>query len=214
MTRMDAAHLPWHIYAPGRKAAGYGWAICPTFYECLGGPQLSEMRRPTDFATDAKAGKLPALSIVIPYYNDSQHNGFSLIRGDDWVAKNVAAVMNGRDWRSTAIFITYDDCGCFYDPVTPPAGAGIRVPMVIVSPYARPGFTDHTTAVEASVLAFTEHLFGLTPLSTEDASAYDYAGAFDFSQAPLAPIRLQQRAVPASSVRYMALHPPDPGDPT
>ena len=50
--------------------------------------------------------------------------------------------MSGPEWNSTAIFITYDDCGCFYDEVSPPAGLGIRVPMVIVSPYARPGFTD------------------------------------------------------------------------
>jgi phospholipase C len=214
MTRMDAAGLPWHIYAPGRNAFGYGWAICPTFYECLGGPQAHRVRGPYDFAGDAAEGKLSALSIVIPYYRDSQHNGRSLIQGDDWIAQNVAAVMNGPDWDSTAIFITYDDCGCFYDPVLPPDGAGIRVPMVIVSPYARARFVDHTTALGASMLAFTEHLFGLQPLSTEDANAYDYANAFNFQQTPLGPIPLPQHTVPWSSVVYMAHHPPDPEDPT
>ena len=86
--------------------------------------------------------------------------------------------------------------------------------MVIVSPYAKPRFVDHTVATDASMLAFTEHLFGLSPLSTEDANAYDYAGAFDFSQAPVPPIPLPQHPVPPSSLRYMAEHPPDPTDPT
>src|SRR5205085_325974 len=100
--------------------------ICPTFYECLGSSQADRIRQPPEFAKDAAQGHLPALSIVIPYANDSQHNGFSLIKGDDWIAQNVSAVMNGPDWSSTAIFVTYDDCGCFYDPVPPPAGMGIR----------------------------------------------------------------------------------------
>ena len=67
---------------------------------------------------------------------------------------------------TTAIFITYDDCGCFYDHVPPPPGSGIRVPMVIVSPYAKPAFTDSKAASFASILAFTEHLFGLEPLGS------------------------------------------------
>jgi phospholipase C len=214
MDRMDAAGLPWHIYAPGTHAGGYGWAICPTFYECLGGPQQNAVKRPRDFANDATKGTLPGLSIVIPFYNDSQHNGYSLLKGDNWIATNVSAVMNGPDWSSTAIFIVYDDCGCFYDPVRPPADAGIRVPMVIVSPFAKPRFVDHHIATDASILAFTEHLFGLAPLSTEDASAYDYAHAFDFSQAALPGIALPPHPVPWSSVVYIAEHPPDPTDPT
>ena len=214
MDSMEAARLPWHIYAPGKKNAGYGWAICPTFYECLGGPQADKVRQPHDFARDAAKGTLPSLSLVIPYFNDSQHPGYSLIRGDNWIAQNVAAVMNGPDWDSTAIFITYDDCGCYYDPVRPPEGAGIREPMLIVSPYAKAGFVDHTTALHASLLAFTEHVFGLPPLNAEDANAYDYADAFDFGQSPLAPIELPQHEVPPSSIAYIAKHPPNEDDPT
>ncbi len=214
MDRMDAAGLSWNIYAPGRKSSGYGWSICPTFYECLNGPQAGRVKGPRLFADAAAKGHLSNLSIVIPHPNDSQHNSHSLIQGDNWIAENVTAVMNGPEWDSTAIFIVYDDCGCFYDPVPPPQGAGIRVPMVIVSPYARSRFVDHTVATDASMLAFTEHLFGLQPLSTEDASAYDYSNAFNFSQRALAPIALPQHRVPLSSLRYMASHPPDPNDPT
>jgi phospholipase C len=214
MDSLDAAGLPWHIYAPGKKQSGYGWAICPTFYECLGSTQANKVRGPSAFARDAANGKLASLSIVIPQFADSQHPGYSLMQGDNWIAHNIAAVMNGPDWDSTAIFVTYDDCGCFYDPVRPPKGQGIREPMIIVSPYARPVFVDHTLANHASLLAFTEHLFGLPPLNAEDANAYDYAGAFNFAQAPLAPIALPQHTVPRSSVEYIAAHPPDPNDPT
>jgi phospholipase C len=121
--------------------------------------------------------------------------------------------MNGPDWSSTAIFITYDDCGCFYDPVRPPQGLGIREPMVIVSPYARSRFVDHTDASFASILAFTEHTFGLAPLTDLDATAYDYADAFNFGQPPSPPIELPQHPVPASSLRWIAQHPP-PDDAT
>jgi phospholipase C len=214
MDSMDAAGLKWHIYAPGKRNAGYGWAICPTFYECLGSSQAKKIRQPHDFARDAANGNLASLSIVIPYFNDSQHPGFSLIRGDNWIAKNIAAIMRGPDWSSTAIFVTYDDCGCFYDPANPPPGEGIREPMLIVSPWAKPRFVDHTIASHASMLAFTEHLFGLAPMNQEDANAYDYASAFDFSQAPLPPIPLPQHRVPPSSIRYIAAHPPDTDDPT
>jgi phospholipase C len=135
--------------------------------------------------------------------------------GDDWIAKNVAAVMNGPDWSSTAIFITYDDCGCFYDPVRPPAGYGVRVPMVIVSPWARAHFVDHTPASLASLLAFVEHTFELPPLpGGSDGNAYAFAGSFDFSQRLLRPIPLPQHGVPQSSLDYIAAHPPDPDDPT
>jgi phospholipase C len=86
--------------------------------------------------------------------------------------------------------------------------------MIIISPYAKPGYVDHTTANHASMLAFTEHLFGLPPLTAEDAGAYDYVAAFDFSQQPLAPKPLPLHRVPPSSIRYIAQHPPDPDDPT
>jgi len=215
MDSLEAKGLSWNIFAPGTHGGtGYGWAICPTFYECLGSGQLTHVRSPTRFADVALAGKLPALSIVIPLDQDSQHNSRSLIQGDNWIAQSVQAVMDGPDWASTAIFVTYDDCGCFYDPVAPPRGYGIRVPMVIVSPYARPRFVDRGTASLTSMLAFTEHVFGLPPLGALDASAYDYANAFDFSQSPRPGIVLPIHRVPLSSLVFMANHPADPDDPT
>ena len=124
--------------------------------------------------------------------------------------------MNGPDeWNSTAIFITYDDCGCFYDHVPRRRRAGIRVPMVIVSPYAKPGFVDHARRVVRVDPRL--HRAPVRPGAAEQRrtrNAYDYANAFDFAQRPLPPIPLPQHAVPPGSLRFMQRHPPDPNDPT
>ena len=215
MDTLDAAGLTWKLYTPPPSSGGYGWAICPTFYECLGSDQAKNVKEPTDFAVDAAHGRLPNLSIIVPNPEDSQHNSRSLMQGDNWIAANVNAVMNGADWKSTAIFITYDDCGCFYDPVRPPAGFGVRVPMVIVSPYAKQRYVDHTDASFLSFLAFTEHSFGLPPLpGGREASAYDYRDAFAFDRSPRAARPLPLHRVPRSSMAWLATHHPPEDDPT
>lgn len=121
--------------------------------------------------TDAKGGRLPSLSLVMPVGatgKTSQHKLSSMTEGGNWIGELMNSLMNGPEWGSTAIFITYDDCVCFHDHVAPPAGLGIRVPMVIVSPFARAGFTDSGVASFSSMLAYVEHNFGLRPLSPRD----------------------------------------------
>ena len=217
MDRLDAAGLSWRIYAPGpgspTKPIGYGWAICPSFAECLDGPQSNNVLPSDQVMDDATAGALPSLSLVIPSAANSQHNGASMQRGDNWIGSVVNAVMQGPDWNTTAIFITYDDCGCFYDEVPPPAGLGIRVPMVIVSPYAKPGYTDTNDASFASLLAFTEHAFGLSPLASPDANAYDFSNAFDFLQPLVAAVKLVPHPLPERERAWLRAHPP-PDDAT
>ena len=137
-----------------------------------------------------------------------------MLQGDGWIAEVVNALVAGPQWSSTAVFITWDDCGCFYDHVPPPTGLGIRVPMLIVSPYAKAGYTDSMNASYASMLAYVEHTFGLAPMSSDDATAYDFSNSFDYSQRPLAPIELHPRPVPAWELAWMARHPADESDPT
>lgn len=214
MNRLDGAGLTWKIFAPTFDEGAYGWSICPTFADCLYTDQSQNHVPPDEFVLAAQNGQLPNLSFVIPLGDNSQHNKNSMLVGDNWIGQQVEAVMSGPDWNSTAIFITYDDCGCFYDHVTPPEGMGVRVPMVIVSPYARPGYTDSNVAPFASMLAFVEHTFGLAPMGTEDATAYDYRDSFEYSQEPLPPIPLKQRPVPKWVIQWIKDHPPDPDDPT
>lgn len=135
------------------------------------------------------------------HVDDSEHNGFSITAGDDWIGKIASTLMKSPDWDSSALFITWDDCGCFYDQATPsmnPDGTwqGPREPLVIVSPYVKPGYTDSTSTTFAGILAYVEHNFGLAALGVNDANAYAYANAFNYSQKPLGPIPMVNRRIP------------------
>jgi phospholipase C len=212
--RLDEAGLSWKLYGgSGDPANAYGWTICPIFYECLdpAGTQRANFVRAKAVLSDAAAGNLPSFSILTPCCGNSQHNTNSMARGDNWIGRVVSAIETGPDWSSTAIFITYDDCGCFYDHVDPLAydpSWGVRLPMVIVGPYAKPGFTDPTPATTLSMLAFTEHNFGLKPLSADVTSAYDFSNAFDYTQAPSRGIPMVRTRVPAAERTRLAAHPP------
>ena len=211
---LDAAHLSWRIYGAtqqngggGGLADGYAWSICPTIAECLYSSQKNNLVSSASFQADALRGSLPAFSVVTPggsTFTDSCHNSFSMTACDNWAGSLVSSVENGRDWSSTAVFITWDDFGGFYDQVPPPAGlnangqqAGPRVPLIIVSPYAIPGHTDTRPTTFAGILAYTEHTFGLPALGVNDARAYDLSGAFNYAQAPLKPVHMTARPLPS-----------------
>jgi phospholipase C len=214
MDRLDAAGLTWKLYGASRGQAGYIWSICPSFAECLDTSQDANLVPDAQFTAAATAGTLPSFSVVTPGGPDflnSCHNGTSVTACDNWVGKLVSAVEQGADWSSTAVFITWDDCGCFYDQVPPgtnPDGTaqGPRVPLIIVSPYARPGYTDTTATTFAGILAYTEHTFGLAPLGANDAAAYSYSNAFNYAQRPLNPAPLVYRPLPASAKRIHLTH--------
>jgi phospholipase C len=223
MSRFAEHGRSWRIYgAPGPvNDAGYGWSLCPTFSDCLYDPdQHQHFVDRAELFADFAAGNVADLSFIIPDNDDSQHNSRSMIQGDNYMGEVMNAIMQSPEWESTAVFISYDDAGIFYDHVPPPpshTGAfytGIRVPLLIVSPWANPGYTDSNVATWASMLAFAERAFGIAPLSPIDAAAYDYSEAFDFTQGPLDPIVLRSHPVPPESIRYMREHPPDPNDPT
>jgi phospholipase C len=224
--RLDAARLSWKIYGALKPptpvpARGYQWSICPSLAECLYTSQDNNLVPSSQFVPTAQAGNLPAYSIVVPGTGTipySQHNDTSMAAGDNWISQVADAVMNGPEWRSTALFIVYDDCGCFYDHVRPgvnPDGTsqGPRVPLVIVSPYARAGYTDTTPTTFAGILAYTEHTFGLAPLNANDRSAYDYRNAFDYAQPPLRPAHMAIRPLPPSA-KHIHLTPAMLNDPT
>jgi Tol biopolymer transport system component len=214
MKRFDEAGLSWRLYAPQSNQGGYTWSICPVFAECFFTSESQNFVKNKQFVADVQGGNMPNLSVLIPITRNSTHNKKSMLAGDNWIADQVNAVMASPFWSSTAIFLTWDDCGCFYDPVPPPDGLGIRSPMVIVSPYARPGYTDSTTASYASLLSFIEHRWGLAPMGPDDATAYDYSGAFNFAQRPLAPTHFDTHPIPRWENEWMAKHPVDDEDPT
>jgi phospholipase C len=220
LDELQAAGEPWTLYTGScrqeviasdglkmceRKTAdrSYGWSMCPSIAKCIY-TESGHFAEPDKFLTDAAAGRLPAFSVITPGGNrvgDSEHNGFSMTAGDNWIGQIASAVMHSPEWSSTVLFIAWDDCGCFYDQVPPrinPDGTqeGPRVPLVIVSPYARPGFTDSAATTYAGILAYTENTFGLRPLGPNDANVYPFTNAFNYSQAPLRPVPMVHRAVP------------------
>lgn len=221
MDSLDAAGLTWKLYGASKSQNGYFWAICPSFADCLDTSQDANLVPDSQFLSDAAAGALPNFSVVTPGgsdYANSCHNGFSMTACDNWVGQLVGAVEKSPDWSSTAVFITWDDCGCFYDQVPPgtnPDGSaqGPRVPVVMVSPYAVPGYTDNTATTFAGILAYTEQTFGLSPLGVNDAGAYPFTNAFNYSQAPLKPAPMVNRPLPASAKR-IRLTPALESDPT
>jgi phospholipase C len=103
----------------------------------------------------------------------------------------LTAVGNSPLWGKTAIVITYDEGGGFWDHVAPPRpdayGCGTRVPSLLVGPWARRGYIDHTAADTTSILALIEARFGLPPLQSRDANAYNLLDGFDFTQTPREP---------------------------
>ena len=155
----------------------------------------------SQFITDAQAGELPAMSWVVPPYGLSDHPGgktaHSICEGENWTVRTINAVMESPNWANTAIVLTWDDFGGFYDHVPPPHvdlyGFGPRVPTIIISPWAKPGHVDSRTYEFASVLKFAERVYDLPPLHHRDARANDMLSAFDFEQEPNPPLVLEER---------------------
>ncbi|PYX43697.1 MAG: hypothetical protein DMG79_21855 [Acidobacteria bacterium] len=163
------------------------------------------------------AGNLPALSWVTPPAADTDHPPDSACAGENWTVQQINAVMQGpqSQWNTTVIFLTWDDFGGFYDHAAPPFrdqyGLGIRVPMIVIGPWAIQG-VYHTEVEFASVLRFMEETFALPNLGGADTVANDFQDAFNYSQTPLPQLVLSQRTCPKASPDDPVFDPDDLDD--
>jgi phospholipase C len=152
------------------------------------------------FLQDMHTGTLPAVSWLTPSFNQSDHPPTSICAGENWFVGVMNRLMTSPYWSSTAVILTWDDFGGFYDHVAPPHvdlyGLGARVPAIVISPWAKRGFIDHDTLEFASVLRFIETIYDLPPLTSRDANANDMLDAFDFTKPPRAPLVLKPRTCP------------------
>jgi phospholipase C len=150
--------------------------------------RADHLRSLHEFDLAVRGGLLPAVSFVQPLETHSEHPGNSILAGEQEIMRIINEVRDGPQWADAAIIITYDENGGFWDHVAPPVidrwGPGTRVPTIVISPYAKRAFVDHTTYDTTSILALLEHRWGLAPLSARDAAANDMENAFDFSQTP------------------------------
>ena len=202
---LDKHHIPWTYYAPPQGQPGYFWNSYDAIRHIRYGIDWkTRMRNSSQFASDAAAGHLPEVSWLVQPFDVSDHPGFSICQGENWTVSQLNAIMsNQQEWEHTAIILTWDDYGGFYDHVVPPKGPnplteyGLRVPAIIISPYARAHYVDHTFLSFSSMLAFVEKLHRLPATGPLDRRANDLFSSFDFEQKPLAPLVLRQQTCPA-----------------
>ena len=204
---MTCAPRPQSALLPGF------WNPLPNFDTVHDDGELTNIQDVSHFRRQAQAGTLPQVSWVIPNDADSDHPDASLADGQAYVTTLINEVMSGPDWDSTAIFLTWDDWGGFYDHVVPPKvdglGYGLRVPGLLISPYARKGAIDHQTLSFDAYLKFIEDDFlggqRLDPATDgrpdprpdvrENAKQLgDLRREFDFSQQPRRPLILTPAA--------------------
>ena len=196
--------ISWKDDAPGQGQSGYIFSS----YDAIRHVRLTSAWSQhvvdySQFAMDAASGNLPTVSWLVEPSTVSDHPPASICAGENWTVQQINAVMsNPTKWAHTAIILTWDDFGGFYDHVSPPTGPnpqieyGFRVPAIIISPYARPGFVDHTMYGFPSMLKFVEDILGLPSLTDLDGRANVLFSVLDFSQQPIPALIRQPRTCP------------------
>src|SRR5579872_5471373 len=199
----------YRVQRPQRAKTPGIWNPLPFFDTVKADGELGNIQDISHFYAAAKAGTLPAVSWICPNARVSEHPPALVSVGQRYVTGLINAIMQSPDWNSTAIFLSWDDWGGFYDHVNPPSvdenGYGLRVPGLVISPYARQGFIDHQTLSFDAYVKFIEDDFlngqRLDPRTDgrpdprpdvrENAPQLgDIAADFNFSQAPRAPVIL------------------------
>jgi phospholipase C len=225
---LHRAHVSWRYYVLGgaqpdcaddlaitctKVAQDYHtpgiWNPLPHFATVNQDHQRANIQPLRSFFTAAKTGSLPAVTWVVPNDQVSEHPPAQISTGQTYVTELINAVMRSPDWSSTAIFLSWDDWGGFYDHVVPPNvdanGYGLRVPGLVISPYARRGYIDHQTLSHDAYLQFIEDDFlggqridpstdgrpDLRPDVRENATQLgSLIKDFDFSRPPRRPVIL------------------------
>jgi phospholipase C len=193
---LQSAGLTWKCYSSDGTGGVFNF-----IRQIYNSPDRQDHVAPTaQFVTDAQNGGLPAVSWLFPPSPKTEHPPESVCEGENWTVQQLNAVMQGPDWNSTVVFLTYDDFGGFYDHVPPPQldafGLGPRVPLLILSPFAKAGYISDTVCEHSSILKFVETRYQLPALTARDRMASDMLDSFDFAQPPQPPLILQPRQCP------------------
>ena len=196
------------------------WNPLPGFVTVHDDGQLGNIQPLDSFLAQAKAGTMPAVSWIVPNNADSEHPTALVSAGQAYVTAIVNTVIQSPEWNSTAIFLTWDDWGGFYDHVAPPVvdanGYGLRVPGIVISPYAKAGYIDHQTLSFDAYNKFIEDVFlggqrldpktdgrpDARPDVRENAPQLgNLLSDFDFGQAPRPPLLLDPHPAPGPASR-------------
>ena len=211
---LDAKKITWRYYAPGSTD---GFFIISAYQAIrhirFGSDWTNNVISPeTNVLTDIKKGELAQVTWIVPSWAHSDHPGAG-DAGPDWVASITNAIGASPFWDSTAIFISWDDWGGWYDHVDPPQidqmGLGFRVPLLVVSPYAKHGYISHVTHESSGFLTYIERLYGLPNLGARDAIADDLLDCFDYNQHPQPYVQVRTMRTPEALIRDKPSGPPD-----
>jgi phospholipase C len=205
---LDAKSISWKYYVPPQSSAfGKLMNAFDLVYNVRYGSEWgTNVTWPeTNIFNDITGGTLPAVSWVIPEENSSDHPGTSQDNGPSWVASVVNAIGESGYWNSTAIIVVWDDWGGFYDNLEPATenygGLGLRVPAILISPYARPAYISTTQYEFGSILKYIENNWNLGSLGTSDQRATSIIDSFNYSQTPI-----PFQPIPSSHDKSFFLH--------
>lgn len=207
----NAFGVTWRYYAPPLESLGSIWSAFDAIRHIRYSPRWGNVDTPeTRVLTDARKGDLADITWVVPKaqnsdhpfpHHDTEHDvGVQGQYGPEWVAQVVNAVGEGPLWNSTAIIVVWDDWGGWYDHVAPPQldreGLGFRVPMMVISPWAKRHYVSHVQHEFGSIIKFNEQVFNLPSLHTTDERSDALRDCFDFTQRvePFTPINTFRRA--------------------
>lgn len=191
---LDNAGLPWAFYTAtisGDLGIWSAYQAIKHIYQNGQGPDWKKdvITPQTQIFNDISSGNLRTVSWVTPTWENSDHAGSGSNTGPSWVTSIVNAIGESKYWDSTVVFVMWDDYGGWYDPVPPKYlgydSLGIRIPLLIISAYAKRGYVSHVHYEHGSILKFIEDQFGLPRMAHSDTRANSPdPDAFDFSQAP------------------------------
>jgi phospholipase C len=210
------AGISWKFYSSNVSIGAKPWSMFEAIKKIRNGEGWTHVVNIAELAADIEAGTLPNVSWVVSQDLDDEHPMIGTVcDGENWTVEQINLIMKESHfgyWQKTAIFITWDDFGGWYDHVPPPRqygcdkthpyGLGFRLPLIVISPYAKPGFVFNEVSEQASVPRFIEKVFGATKTlsdldpAAQDGNANDLMGAFDFGQAPLPPLVLATHDCP------------------
>jgi phospholipase C len=201
---LDANFVDWKVYT-----AQYPLSFPSILFKYVSDRAAQHVFPISQYYADAAAGNLPSVSFVDPRFLDTpqvesdEHPPSNIQVGQQFVASVVNALMASPNWSSSAMFLTYDENGGFYDHVPPPSAPvpdnippnlhpgdtsaafdryGFRVPVVVISPYSKPHYVSHVVDDHTSILRFIEMRFGMPALTNRDANADPMGDMFDFSK--------------------------------
>ncbi len=188
MELLDKNSLSWRYYEASPGAGIWNGPDAVLHVWESGEFSRNVVTPPSQILTDIAGGKLADVVWVTPTMLASDHAQSTNGSGPSWVAAVVNAVGQSRYWNDTAIFVTWDDWGGWYDHLSPPQynsyELGFRVPLIVISPYAKNHYVSHVKHEFGSILKFTEKIFGLPSLHTTDVRSDDLFDCFDFSKPP------------------------------